>query len=113
MTPTGINLTLDVEKQKISVGGSSGMNPPLRQVSHTDISNQLVQSDKLDFFLDYTDDALEVMDERTTGAGDKDTQEEEYLTELDENIVEEATLGGEYNENQKQHNKEHYEPGGR
>ena len=99
-TPTGISLTLDVEKREISVGGSSGVNPPPRQVSHADISNPLVQSDESDFFLDYTDDALE-SDERTTDADDKDTQEEEYLTELDENIAEEATLGGEYSENQE------------
>ena len=45
-TPTaqiGVSLTLDVEQQEISAGGSLGMNPPQRQVSHTDVSEPLVQ----------------------------------------------------------------------
>jgi len=65
-TPTaqiGISLTLDVEQQEISAGGSLGVNPPPRQVSHTDVSEPLVQNNELDSFLGYehTQDKEELM----------------------------------------------------
>jgi len=57
-TPTGISLTLDVEQQELSVGGSLSMNPPSRQVPQTDISTLLVQNDESHFISGCTDDAL-------------------------------------------------------
>ena len=37
----GINLTLDVKQCDTVAGGSSEMNPPLREVPHTALSNGL------------------------------------------------------------------------
>jgi hypothetical protein len=48
-----------VEQQDNSVGGSSGVNPPLRQVLNTGILKVLVQNDKSQFISGSTDDTLE------------------------------------------------------
>jgi len=83
--PIGVSLTLDVEQQEISVGGSSGMNPPLRQVSHTDVSGTLVQNDKLDIFLGYANKTVEAVGEDTTHADKEHTQDEEEPMKPDRN----------------------------
>jgi len=49
MAPVGNSLTLNVEQEENSVGGSSGMNPPPRQVLHMGVSDILVQNDKFHF----------------------------------------------------------------
>ena len=52
-TSTGTHLTHNVEQQRNLVGGSSSMNPPLRQVLHMDVSDSLVQDDKSSSILDH------------------------------------------------------------
>ena len=80
--PTGISLTLDVEQQENSVGGSSGAKPPSRQVSHTDILDSKVQNDKPGFILDCTNDLSAVADEYIV-------EKEESLTEVNEDDMKE------------------------
>jgi len=80
LAPEGSNLESGVEQQDNSIGGSSGVNPPSRQVLHTDALNLLVQNDESSFITDLVEDIVEEVHEdivEDNGIG----QVEEYRTE--------------------------------
>ena len=62
-TPAGNSLTSNMEQGRISVGGSSSTNPPLRQVLQIDIINSSVWNDKSGFITGLDDAPAEEMDE--------------------------------------------------
>ncbi|EDR00265.1 uncharacterized protein LACBIDRAFT_314458 [Laccaria bicolor S238N-H82] len=74
-TPLGVSLTLSVEQRENSVGGSSGVKPPPRQVLHHKVLDVEVQNNKLDCILGGTNDTSTV-----TGG---------YIINEDESIVQE------------------------
>jgi len=53
VTPMGASPAHNAKQQENSVGGSSSMNPPLRQVLHTNILEPLVQNDESGFITDH------------------------------------------------------------
>jgi len=92
MKMTGISLTLDVEQQEISIGGSSGMNPPSRQVSHHEISDFEVQNDKSDHIADSTNNVLILTNDNILKKDEDRIQEEEHLEKADERCEDENAL---------------------
>jgi transposase InsO family protein len=86
---TGISLTLDVKQREISVGGSSGVNPPSRQVSHHEISDFEVQNDKSGCI---TGSTLTLTDDDTPEKDKDVTQGEECLKKADNVCVDDDTL---------------------
>ena len=65
--PTGNRPTSNVEQQETSVGGSSSMNPPSRQVLHITGLETLVRNDKFGFIADDTTIAETKAGERLKG----------------------------------------------
>ena len=91
-TPIGISLTFSVEQKENSIGGSSGVNPPLRQVLHADILNPLVQNDESEFIAGCMDDVTEEAEEHVAETDKKCAQEKETLAKAENEVVEESTL---------------------
>ena len=58
--PIGVSLTLSVEQRENSVGGSSSVNPPSRQVLHHELLDFEVQNDESGCIPGSADDALKI-----------------------------------------------------
>ena len=78
---TGISLTLDVEWWGISIGGSSDVNPPSRQVPYHEISDFKVQNDESGYILGGTNDILQV-------EGNNILKEDEATARIEECFIE-------------------------
>jgi len=99
-TLTGIDLTCIVEQRSNLVGGSSGVNPPSRQVLSVDILDPLVQNDESQFILEGTDDILEWAGEDIMTKYDEDTQEKDGFEETGGDIGERDVLNKDHNKEQ-------------
>jgi len=98
VTTTGISLMLDMEQWENSIGGSSDVNPPSRQVSNHEISDFMVQNDKSGCISGGTNNTLKVTDSNI-GRENKDIPRDE------EHLVKTNKGGANKDTSQKNHNK--------
>jgi len=91
--PAGVSLTFSVEQKENSTGGPLGVNPPLRQVLHSDIPNSLVQNDKSKFIAGYKDDVTKKTEEHITETDKEHMQIKETLMKKEDKVVKGNTLG--------------------
>ena len=80
-TPMGESPTYNVKDQGNSVGGSSSMNPPPRQVLYMDIQELPVQNDEHGFIADCIDIITREVDEDATRTGENIMEKEEHNAE--------------------------------
>ena len=90
-TPPGISLTIDVEQQRDLVGGSSDVNPSLRQVPNTDILGFEVQNDKLNLIVGHTEVSLEVVDGDSMMTDDGIAREGEQVRTMEGDCIADNT----------------------
>ena len=90
--PIGVSLTLSVEQRENSVGGSSSVNPPSRQVLHHELLDFEVQNDESGCIPGSADDALKIAGEGIIGKNEDTAQKGEYLTKTDNDHMDKGTM---------------------